>query len=141
MTAPPPHRTPPHASAAAWLEQDGRLFFMRCSKCRHAFLPVREECPACLADQLITEEASGSARLVSWVVYRDPAAAMSGRSLPYTVAIVELTEGPRMISNIVGVADPETLRIDQSLALIFQHEEGRAIPRFTPADPDDHASA
>lgn len=111
----------------------GHLSFMRCAKCRHAFLPARAECPNCLSPEPEWEKAGGGAQLVSWVVYHmsyDPA--FKDR-LPYTVAIVELDEGPRMITNVVDAADPEALRIGQKLRLKIEQEPGVAVPRFVPA--------
>ena len=52
--------------------------------------------------------------------------------LPYTVAVVQLDEGPRMISNVVG-ADAASLRIDQRLRLVVEDEIDFKVPRFTPA--------
>ena len=51
--------------------------------------------------------------------------------LPYTVAVVELDEGPRMISNVTAVGAAEPLRIEQRLRLLVQDEGGTAVPRFT----------
>ena len=56
------------------------------------------------------------------------------KRLPYNVAIVELDEGPRLISNVVGVADAKTLKIDQRLWLVIEDENGTAVPRFKPCD-------
>lgn len=111
----------------------GHLLYMRCIRCNNAFLPARGECPNCLSPNPQWERASGWARLISWIVYhRAPHAAFNQR-VPYTVAIVELDEGPRMITNIVGVEDPESLRIEQRLSLRIEQEAGVAVPRFTPA--------
>ena len=52
--------------------------------------------------------------------------------LPYAVAVVELAEGARLISNVIGVEDFESLKIDQALALVIELEQGLAIPRFKP---------
>ena len=112
--------------------RDGALTFQRCGACGKGWLPARAHCPGCLSPQWTRERASGRARLISWVVYRmayHPA--FEGR-LPYTVAVVELEEGPRMISNIVR-ADPQTLRIDQPLSLVIEQETGVSVPRFVPA--------
>ncbi|GAA0333745.1 OB-fold domain-containing protein [Sphingomonas oligophenolica] len=112
---------------------EGQLVFMRCTRCGNAFLPAREECPNCLSPGPQWERASGGARLISWVVYhRAPDAAFQGR-VPYTAAIVELDEGPRMITNIVGAQDPEALQIEQRLSLRIEQEDGVAVPRFVPA--------
>lgn len=111
----------------------GVLSFQRCSTCGHAWLPARSECPQCLAADADWQEAQGGARLVSWVVYHIAYHPAFANRLPYAVAVVELDEGPRLISNIVGVADPEALTIDQRLRLVIEDEGGTAVARFTPA--------
>ena len=120
-------------SAPYWAAlEEGRQVFARCSVCRNAWLPPRRECPRCLEPAWTWETASGAARLISWVVYHiafHPA--FKGR-LPYTVAIVELAEGPRLISNLVDVDDPERLQIDQPLRLTIERERDVAVPRYRP---------
>lgn len=115
---------------------EGKLLFQRCRSCGHAFLPGREECPQCLKPDLDWEEASGRATLYSWVVYHRAYGPAYQSRVPYTVGIVALEEGPRLASNIVGVADPELLVIDQPLELVIETDDGIAIPRFRPADRD-----
>jgi hypothetical protein len=112
----------------------GALAFQRCTSCRHAFLPGRQECPNCLSAAVAWETASGKATLVSWIVYHRAYQPPFATRLPYTVAIVELEEGARMITNIVGIDDPEALEIDQPLILKVEEDGGIAVPRFTPAD-------
>jgi hypothetical protein len=111
---------------------EGRHVFQRCFACGNAWLPPRGECPRCLHDAWAWEVASGAARLVSWVVYHVAFHPSFKGRLPYTVAIVELAEGPRLISNIVDVEDPELLAIDQALELTIEREGDMAIPRFRP---------
>jgi hypothetical protein len=111
---------------------EGRHTFQRCDVCAHAWLPPRHECPRCLASAWSWETASGRAQLVSWVVFHTAFhPAFKGRT-PYTVAIVALAEGPRLISNIIGVDDPEALQLDQPLELVIEHEAGIALPRYRP---------
>jgi uncharacterized protein len=112
--------------------KQGQLTFQRCTSCGNAWLPARSECPQCLRPTWQRESAQGGATLVSWVVYHhgyDPAFA---ERLPYTVAVVQLDEGPRMITNIVG-ASSGPLRIDQRLRLKIEPQGDLAVPRFTPA--------
>lgn len=111
--------------------KEGRLTFQRC-RCGNAWLPPRSECPKCLNADWTWETASGRAKLISWVVYHRAFHDAFANRLPYTVAVVELAEGPRMTSNIVGVDDPEALRIDQPLRLVIEPDFGLAVPRFTP---------
>ena len=111
----------------------GALSFQRCSACGHAWLPARSECPSCLDDQWAWEKAAGGAKLISWVVYHTAFHPAFAKRLPYNVAVVELDEGPRLISNLVGMADPKTFKIDQRLRLVMEDENGTAVPRFKPS--------
>jgi uncharacterized OB-fold protein len=131
-TVPAPERTAVNAPYWDQLAQ-GNLCFQRCDACGHAWLPPRAECPACLADTHHWEQAAGGARLISWVVYHVALhPAFKGR-LPYNVAVIELDEGPRLMSNVVGVNDLESLVIEQRLRLVIEHEGETAVPRFAPA--------
>ena len=130
-TVPAPERNELNAPYWDALAQ-GSLAFQRCTQCGHAWLPPRSECPACLADNYHWEKAGGDARLVSWVTYHIAYHPAFKDRLPYTVAVVELDEGPRLISNVVGIDDAPALTIDQRLRLVIEREGGTAVPRFTP---------
>ena len=55
---------------------------------------------------------------------------------PYAIAVVELEEGPRMMANIVGVANtPEELELDMPLEVRFESHGEQIVPVFTPAAP------
>jgi len=129
VTVPGSVHTP--ISAPYWESlAQGSLTFQRCKACHHAWLPARRECPHCLADDWGREAASGSAKLISWVVYHVAYHPSYANRLPYNVAVVELAEGPRMISNVIGVEDAETLKIDQPLSLVIQLEGNVSVARF-----------
>lgn len=119
-------------SAPYWKALDqGRLVFQRCNACGHAWLPARSECPRCLAIEPRWMTASGSARLVSWVVYHHGYHEYYAARLPYNVAVVELSEGPRLIGNVIDARD--RLFIDMPLKLVVEREAGVALARFRPA--------
>ena len=126
---PPPIRS--ELTAPYWEALDsGTLVFQRCSECANAWLPARAECPRCLGPEWTWETASGGGRLVSWVVYhRSYHPAFAGR-LPYNVAIVELDEGPRLISNIVGAPQGEGLEADMRVQLHIEWDGGVPLARF-----------
>lgn len=105
----------------------GQLLFQRCSACNHAWLPPRAECPECLGDDWQWQQASGSARLISWVVYHTAYHEWFRDKVPYNVAVVELDEGPRLVSSVLS---PGPSRIEQRLDLVIQEEAGVALPRF-----------
>jgi len=138
MTAPASLPMPPSEAQSQpfWDAVSNRqLVFQHCAACGNAWLPARSECPQCLSEEPVWLQSSGRARLVSWVVYHRAFNAAFAERLPYTVAIVELEEGPRMITNIVG-ADPNTLEIDQRLILRIEQDGDVMVPRFTPAKGD-----
>jgi uncharacterized OB-fold protein len=127
---PAPQRTA--VSEAYWQAlQEGRLIYQRCLSCGHAWLPPRSECPRCLLPEAEWREASGQGRLVSWVVYHHAYHPYFATRLPYNVAVVELAEGPRLVTNIVG--SQRSLAIDMPVALVIEQEAGVALPRFAPA--------
>ena len=127
-----PAPQPSETAASYWRALDqGRLAFQRCKACGNAWLPPRSECPRCLTAAWEWSTASGAAKLVSWVVYHHGYHEYYAKQVPYNVAVVELAEGPRLISNIVDVAQP--LRIDMPLRLVIQREAGVALARFTTA--------
>ena len=111
---------------------DGHLVFQRCA-CGHAWLPPREECPGCLAPAPGWERAAGRGKLLSWVTYRTAYHPAFKDRLPYVVAVVELDEGPRLITNIVPASS--ALAIDLPVKLVIERENGFALARFTPARP------
>ncbi|HEX9275377.1 MAG TPA: OB-fold domain-containing protein [Casimicrobiaceae bacterium] len=126
--APQPNET----ATPYWRALDeGRLAFQRCNACGNAWLPPRSECPRCLAADWQWVSASGVAKLVSWVVYHHGYHDYYAARLPYNVAVVELAEGPRLISNVVDASQP--LSIDMPLRLVIQREAGVALARFEPA--------
>jgi uncharacterized OB-fold protein len=110
----------------------GNLSFQHCTCCGHNWLPARSECPQCLEDKWTWQVATGKAKLISWVVYHMAYHPAFAKRLPYAVAVVELEEGARLISNVIGVDDFESLKIDQALHLVIEQEQGLAIAHFKP---------
>lgn len=83
--------------------QDGRIAFQRCRSHGHPWLPARPQCPRCLSPEWEWEEAAGGAALISWVVYHRAFHPALADFVPYAVAAVELSEGPRMVVALDGV--------------------------------------
>lgn len=109
----------------------GTLSFQRCAACANAWLPARHQCPRCLGDAWGWEGSSGRATLVSWVIYHTAHHPYFNERLPYTVGVVQLHEGPRLIA---GVTSPvEQLAIDTPLELTVLHEGDLHIPTFAVA--------
>ena len=123
-TAPPPLPRPDidRINAPYWAAlRERRLTFQRCVN-GHRWLPPRAACPHCLSTDLGWVDAAGTGRLVSWVVYRVAFHEAFRDRLPYNVAIVELDEGPRMITNIRAPHD--ALAADARVRVVFDIEGG-----------------
>lgn len=106
-----------------------RLTFQCCRSCGRSWLPPREECPHCWSADWEWREASGRATVVSWVVYHTAFDKRFADRLPYNVALVDLDEGPRMVTNIVDLPGGQDV-IGKPVRLVFEEDHGRLLPRF-----------
>jgi uncharacterized OB-fold protein len=117
-------------SRAYWqAANEGRLAIRRCKSCtaRH-FLP-RHLCPVCWSDELEWIDASGRGTVHSFtVIRRAPLASYAGR-VPYVVALIDLEEGPRMMTNIVGDNALDT-KIGDRVTIDFEKRGEQNIPQF-----------
>ena len=129
----PPLPQPDALTAPFWEAcRRGVLEVSACADCGHRFLPPGPCCPRCWSPRLVSHEVSGRGRVESFAVYRRTY--HPGMPAPYVVALVELEEGPRLISNIVGCA-PEEVTVDMPVELRFEAAGDFALPRF--AKPGD----
>ena len=132
--ATPPVPTPDEASAPYFEgAAAGRLMLMRCIRCGTYRYPSRDRCDACWSTDTEWVQASGRATLHSWVIFHQVYHPGFADCVPYNVAVVELAEGPRITTNIVGVGN-DALRAGMPLQVTFETvAEGTALPKFTPA--------
>jgi uncharacterized OB-fold protein len=113
--------------------QAGELRMQRCTGCASHFLYPRPNCPSCGSTQTEWVKASGRATLYSYVINHMAAPGWEGE-VPYVIAVVKLAEGPRMMSNLVGVApDPAALVLDMPLEVTFEPRGNMMLPLFKPA--------
>jgi uncharacterized protein len=111
----------------------GELMLQRCRTCGGPYFYPRPVCPACGSTDVEWFAASGRATLYSYVINHRPAPGFEADA-PYAIAVVELAEGPRMMTNIVGVpSTPEELVLDMALEVTFEPRDGMSLPVFTPA--------
>jgi uncharacterized protein len=104
-----------------------------CRPCGRFFFFPRAACPGCLSAALEWRPVSGRGTLHTFtVVHRG----LKGFPLgsPYVIAIVELAEGPRMMSNLVGVEpDPAKIRIGMPVEVVFRDVSPEfTLPHFRP---------
>lgn len=109
------------------------LCFQHCAACGHGWLPASAVCPRCWSAETEWVPASGEAIVFSFAVYRRAHHPAFEELLPYVVAAIELAEGPRLISNVVGSA-PEDIRVGMPVRLDFIEVGGTLLPVFRRAD-------
>jgi uncharacterized protein len=111
----------------------GELRLQRCLDCGKPYFYPRPVCPECGSTRIEWFAASGRATLHSYVISHRPAPGFENEA-PYAIAVVELAEGPRMMTNITGVPNtPEDLVLDMPLQVTFEQRGDVSLPVFEPA--------
>ncbi|GAA0601144.1 Zn-ribbon domain-containing OB-fold protein [Streptomyces crystallinus] len=133
MTPPPPDASAPETDAFTrpyWeAAASGVLLIRRCGACGRAHHYPREFCPFCWSEDVEWERASGRATLYTWsVVHRNDLPPFGGR-VPYVAAVVALAEGPRMMTEVVGV-EFAALRVGMGVRVGFREGGGGSVPVF-----------
>jgi uncharacterized protein len=108
------------------------LRFIRCGACNRPDFPPAGHCRECLSTDLRWEVSAGLGVLYSWtVVWRAPTPDLR---TPYAPAIVDLDEGYRMLTNLVGI-DSEAITPAMRVQVAFTAVGGgHELPCFRPAD-------
>ncbi len=128
-----PVPSPTEATRPFWSGcASGALRLKSCSRCGKFVAPTRAVC-ACGNAQLAWVDTSGRGRIFSYtVVHRAPDPAFRGE-IPYVIAVVELEEGPKLMTNITGVA-PAAIKVGMPVRAVFDEvAPGIGVPKFEPA--------
>ena len=111
----------------------GELLLQKCDDCAKVYFPPRPFCPGCASKSVSVLPASGKARLFSYVINYRQHPSFDG---PYAIAVVELEEGPRMMTNIVECPQtPEALVLDMPVEVTFESvNDAISVPLFKPVE-------
>ncbi len=113
--------------------KEHRLVLKKCSTCGNIDHPPYLYCTACQADEHEWIEASGKGTLYAYAVNHFGVPFPFWDDMPYVLAMVDLPEGPRMISNIVE-CDIEKLANGMELEVVFDDVSGEiTLPKWKPA--------
>jgi len=129
MDRPIPH--PTNISRTFWEGcRNGKLLIQKCRNCSyHTYFPAYA-CPNCLSSELDWIEASGRGAVYSATVVERGAGPAFEKEAPFVVALIELDEGPVMMSNVVG-SPPYEVKIGDRVTVDFREvAEGVTLPVF-----------
>mgnify|MGYP000052938567 CR=1 FL=1 len=128
-----PHRPTTDPETEQWwaATQNRQLFVNACRSCGRTSLYVRPFCPHCWSDDVHLQQASGRARLYTWTVVHQNAPPFDAQ-VPYIVAMVDLDEGPRLMT-VIEQCPVDQLRADLPLLVDFRtDDDGFVVPVFRP---------
>lgn len=109
-----------------------KLTFQKCKKCGHVIWPPSNICPICYSKDITTITSKGRGKIYSFAVFRVPFHESVKENIPYVLAVVELEEGPMIVSNIVNCS-PENLKCGSKVKLIWETIGDLNIFKFEPA--------
>jgi len=129
LPSPAPEANP--ETEAFWAATaEGNLLIRRCNDCNEYIWYPRVLCPECGSFNTDWHEAAGTGTIYSYTLNNRGEGAYRGTS--FVLAYVELTEGPRIMTNIV-TDTPEQLSVGDAVRVVFNDTgEGNALYRFEP---------
>jgi len=110
-----------------------RLALQRCASCGRFRFPPTTFCPNCLSEASEWTPVSGRGSVYSFVIMHQVYDQAFKADVPYNVAAVELEEGPRLYSNLVGIAN-EAIRVGMPVRVVYDDvSEEITLVKFEPA--------
>lgn len=107
-----------------------RLVIRRCNDCSETHFMPRLLCPNCWSDRLEWVDAKGEGTVHSFTIIRRAPAPAFRDQVPYVVALIDLAEGPRMVTNLLGEDALDVQIGDRVTATFEERGEGGFVPQF-----------
>jgi uncharacterized OB-fold protein len=111
--------------------REGKLMVQHCPDCGSIWHPPEPICGNCQSDRLEWEEASGRGVIYSYTVIHHPTHPAFDGKTPYLVALVDLSEGPRIVTSIRGCA-MEDVHVGMPVEVLFEEVGTSVLPYFRP---------
>lgn len=109
-----------------------KLLFPKCRPCNKPFFFPDKFCPTCLSEDIEWITASGKGTIHTFSVVRRAPSGAFAENAPYVVAIIDLAEGPRMMSNVIGISSDD-VRVGMPVEVVFEDiTEEITLPKFRP---------
>ena len=108
------------------------LRLQKCTSCGTIRFPITPICANCMSMDYEWAKMSGRGKVYSYSIIRRASHPAFAGEIPYDVAIIQLEEGPRMISSVVGI-DSREVRIDMPVEVVFEDMSDEiSLPKFKP---------
>jgi uncharacterized OB-fold protein len=111
-----------------------KLLIKHCTACGEFHFYPRPFCPNCWSDQVEWFEASGRATLYTWSIVHVNELPPFNERLPYVAALVDLAEGPRMMTNVID-CEFDDLKAGMDLEVVYEQvsdDPPVTLPWFRP---------
>lgn len=110
--------------------REHRLIYQHCTECSANIFYPRTVCPNCLASDMEPRDAAGTGTIHSFTVLHRPGHPSRTAEVPYTIVLVDLSEGIRILADLVE-ADPDHVRIGAPVTVVFDDvSHDFTVPRF-----------
>lgn len=111
----------------------GKLLVQQCKSCQKYVFYPKLFCPFCLSEDLNWVEATGKGKIYTYTVVYSYQPTEFSEDVPYIVAVIDLEEGVRMMSNIVKCR-PQEVKCDMDVEVVFEKVTDEVtLPKFIPA--------
>lgn len=112
--------------------RERRFVLQRCTDCGQHQFPPRVLCSHCGLQSLEWAEGDGAGAVYSFTIVHRPPEPSFQPDVPYVVAVIQLDDGPRMMSNVVGI-EPDQMRIGMRVRPVFEEATDEiTLLKFTP---------
>jgi uncharacterized OB-fold protein len=115
--------------------KDHELRYQQCDDCDTVVFYPRRHCTGCLGSSLTWKTSAGQGTVYTYSIVRQAYHPFFRSRVPYAIAWIDLDEGPRLLSNVVGIEDPiNDLAIGQRVKVTWEDHDELAIRLFEPVD-------
>ena len=115
----------------------GRLVYQECRDCGASIFYLRTVCPECMSEELDVVPSAGRGTIHSYTTLHRPGHPAFADEVPYTIVLVDLDEGVRVIADLVD-SDPEDIEVGAPVEVLFDAvTEDFTVPRFRLTDEQE----
>ena len=112
--------------------REHRLMAQKCQQCGGLWAPPTAVCETCLSGDLEWIELSGKGRVWSYIIMHQLYYPAFADDIPYNVAVIRSDEGPKFVTNLVGIRN-EDIRVDMPVEVVFEDaDEDLTLPKWRP---------